>query len=235
MNDSYSAPFPLSTDSFATFIDKVESWEIPPLPEPIVVPHDVCRTSSSGATGFRGAHFGHFGGLKRWYKGAGKDAQSTFLAMTRRLWELHDEGLSTRQIARELGFKSHASVVYHLNRPRPAPNPEPEWSMATEGTPKLNSSTMQDCSVLLQRGPERAADAAPEPAELAGETQESIAGAVGYSQPEISGLLSDFADLQKLLKPLQTAALFADGAYKSALEANLRNNKARIDRWSMAE
>ena len=186
--------------SFGAFVSRVEAWDIPAIPKTATLrfPENHTKTTPSGGVcpPFRGAHFGHYGGLKRWWGGAGKDIQTAFSAKIQELWKCHDMGMSSREIARELGWRSHASVLYHLKRGRPAPQPS-RWSMATEGPPRHDSSTIRESTNLLQR--EQAFDL-------------WLASAGPH------------------------AGRFTESrAYKSALEANLRNNKARIDRWSMAE
>ena len=57
--------------------------------------------------------------LKRWTGSGGKEAVMVQDARIQQLWRLSDEGLSYRQIAHELGWKSTGSVHYHLSRPRP--------------------------------------------------------------------------------------------------------------------
>ena len=198
--------------SFSAFVSRVESWGLDAF-----TAKTPANFEKRHVTPFRGARAGHFGGLKRWWGSAGRDIQTTFDAKIRELWRCHDEGMSSREIARELGWRSHASVLYHLKRGRPAPEPS-RWSMPTEGTPMKALPEELGCTSLLQRGREIEKFAVIPKAELAGWTQEAIADAVGYSQPEISGLLSDFADLQKLIKPLQTAALFADRLHATPLQ-----------------
>ena len=105
-SSQFLGPARQTEDSFAAFVEKVEGWDIPALP------HMVSGDTFTPA--HWGAEAGHFGGMKRWWGSADKETQIAFLAKLRRLWELHDEGLSSRQIARELGWKSHNSVLHHL-------------------------------------------------------------------------------------------------------------------------
>ena len=88
-----------------------------------------------------------------------------------------------------------------------------------------------ECTSLLQRGREKEKFAVIPKADLAGETQESIADAVGMTVDEVKRGCN-FAELPNYTKPLQTAALFADDfksrfsespAFLSALAANKRN------------
>ncbi len=58
----------------------------------------------------------------RWWKGAGKDIETAFRAKVQQLWRLRDEGMTSREIAQELGWRSHASVLYHLKKAGQRPN-----------------------------------------------------------------------------------------------------------------
>ena len=129
--------------SFGAFVSRVESWGLDEFREKRRRP--VPRV-------FRGAVPGHYGGLVRWWGGASRDIQCAFRCKLKKMWELHDMGWSTREIARELGWKSHNSVIVHLRKGRPAPEPEPPWSMASEESPKMALLERLECTSLLQRG-----------------------------------------------------------------------------------
>ena len=149
-SSQFLGPGRQTEDSFSAFVSRVEAWGLDAF-----TAKTPANFEKHHVTPFRGARAGHFGGLKRWWGSAGKDIQATFDAKIRELWRHHDEGMSSREIAKAVGWKSHASVLYHLGKSRPAPQPCPPWSMATEEAPRRVSSERLDCTNLLQRGREK--------------------------------------------------------------------------------
>ena len=70
--------------------------------------------------------------LKRWWETATKHELACHDWRIREVWRLRDAGLSYREIARRIGWKSPGSVAYHLNKPRPAEQPLMDFAVMVE-------------------------------------------------------------------------------------------------------
>ena len=225
--------------SFSAFVEKVETWGLDEFrASPRRAPSATRKTHQ--VIEFRGARYGHFGGLKRWWGGADQEIQSAFLAKLRRLWELHDEGRSSREIARELGWKSHASVLHHLKRPRPAANPPCEWSIATEGTPMKALLKKEDCTLFEQRGREKEfavmqkAERAIAKANPANPGGKGTANKSSVAPDDATLPASTLRNIRQAHRGLSDVRFSESPEFLAALKANEQRNAGAIALWRSA-